>query len=350
MKHSIILILIVFLVVGCGETDRPDPDRAGENAHAKPQAVVSAEAIEASLAAAEEYFQTRDLAKAEAILLRLLDRVPEQPHALELYAQLLLAKAGEARSQGDHQQAAAYLNDAYVQYRLLVELTPDSAGLQQSAGEVAHVAGLLDEALEHYTQVQQRSPRQTKAWLMAAQIHIEQQSHEQARALLVHLLEIDADEPLAHASLASIAAEQGAYDEALEHISEARAIHPGDVSFRVMEASIYRRQGHVRDAVQLLSALPQREHRRWFVAEELAAAYSELGEQQRVAEIWVEVFEHNAHEPRIWLAAVRAGNALLALGKREQAWLWLLEAQLLAPDEPQTREFAARFSREDRPE
>lgn len=334
------------MLVSC-EADR-DGSATGEgnSASAASHPTVSAEAIEASLAAAEEYFHTRELAKAEAILLRLLDRVPDQPHALEMHGQLLMAKAADAREAGQSRRSEQYFNEAYERYRSLVELQPNSAGLQQSAGEVAQVAGRRDEALQHYNVARHLNPTDPKAHFFAAQIHIERSEYSEAKDALQRVLNIDPDEPLAHASLANIAVQQERFDDALTHIAEARDIRPGDVSFRVIEASIYRKLDEPHEALELLLSLNARQRSEWFVAEEIAASYNRLNDPRRVAEVWIDVFERNPRDARAWLAAVHAGNALLDVGQREQARLWLREAELVAPDAPETQALAAAFRRD----
>ncbi len=347
MKHSIILIVIAFtglMLVSC-DADR-DGTAAGESDDARTASrpIVSAEAIETSLAAAEDYFHTRDLAKAEAILLRLLDRVPDQPHALELHGQLLMAKAADAREAGNPRRSAQHFNEAYERYYALVELQPHSAGLQQSAGEVAQVAGRQEDALTHYNAARQLNPTDPKPHFFAAQIYIERGEYAEAKDALQHVLNIDPDEPLAHASLANVAVQQGRYGDALTHIAEAREIRPGDVSFRVIEASIYRKQGDAHAALQLLVPLTPQERSRWFVAEELAAAYAAEDKHDRVAAVWMHVHEARPRDARAWLAAIHAGHAFLLDGQREKAWLLLREARLTEPDAPETRALADAFS------
>lgn len=321
-----------------------EQDRAGQQDASQPPP--SAEAIEASLSAAEEYFHTRDLAKAEAILLRLLDRAPKQPHALELYGQLLMAKAADAREAGNAEQASALVVEAYQQYRVLADVQRESAGIQQSAGEIAHMAGRLDDAMMHYTRVQSIDEENVRARLYAAQIHIERSEYQQAQAMLERVLELDADEPSAYASLANIAIVQERYVEALDYLAEAREIRPGDVTLRAMQARVYRKQGDAEASLQMLLALGPQQRTRWIVADELAAAHGELANHHKAAEVWEHVYSSGTAGDRAWLAAVRASEALLLADQRDRAWGWMQEAQLLAPDEPQTKELAASFARE----
>lgn len=326
-------------MAGCGDSPPHEPDIV----HAKPQASVAPEAIVASLAAAEEYFQTRDLAKAEAILLRLLERAPSEPHALELHGQLLMAKAADARERGDHAAAGRHFGEAYARYAALVVLQPNSAGLQQSAGEVAQVAGRSDEALAHYENARRLDPSDSKPHFFAAQIFIERGDHEQAIDALERVLAVDPDEPLVHASLANIAAQQQRFEDALLHIAEARDIRPGEISFRVIEASIHRRRGEPELALEQLAALSPAQRGRWFVSEELAATYEALHDPAGVADVWTTFYRQHTRDPRAYLAAVRAGSAMLRLGQREEARLWLEEARLLAPDAEETIAFARSF-------
>lgn len=276
-------------------------------------------------------------------MLRLLDRAPEEPHALELHGQLLMAKATDARDRGNHAAAATHFGEAYERYAALVQLQPSSAGLQQSAGEMAQVAGRLDDALRHYQQARDLSPEDPKPHFFTAQIHIQRGEHDQAIVALERVLALDPDEPLAHASLANVALQQERYDDALKHISEAREIRPDDFSFRVIEASIHRRMGQPRHALELLIVLSPRERSAWFVAEELAAGHVALGDHLQVAEVWGHVHRSNPRHPRAYLAAVRAGEAMLKAGNRQEARLWLDQAQMDAPEAPETQNLARVF-------
>jgi tetratricopeptide (TPR) repeat protein len=310
------------LTAGCG-------DGRTRNA-ANDTTQVSRSAIEASLKAAEEYFQVDDLPRAEAILLRLIERAPAEAHAYEMHAQVLLARSVRARAQGDHDASAALAEQAYERYLKVIEHSTPSSGLHHSAGDVAQLAGKNDEALAQYREAMRLDPAQSRHAIFAAQLLGQAQKLDEAEAILRQALVLDDDEPLIHASLANIALQREQFDEALEHIREARAIRPGDVSFRVIEAMIHRRGGRPGRAVELLIGLstPQRAQRS--VASEMAASYSMLGEHSAAAEAWMRCFRARPDDAQAWHAAIGAAEELLKAGNRHDANLWVEQAKVSA--------------------
>lgn len=313
-------MLVTASGAGCGGGETPD----SQGSTAAPP---SQEAVDAALATAEDLFHSADNVRAEAILVRLIERTPHEPRARELYAMVLLSRAAEAREAGDVAGERATLAHAHEQYAVLVELQPQSAGLRQSAGEVAQMAGLMEKALAHYQEARRLSPGETKPVFFAAQAMIELGRLEDAEAALNEALVIDADEPMIHASLASLVAEQGDFARALGHIAEARAIDPGQMTYRVIEASIHRRSGHSSKAIELLMPLSDAQRAREVVASELAASFFAMNQPDRAAEAWSLMFEAQRVGSRAAYAAAQAGLAILEAGERERAWLWLQQAR-----------------------
>ncbi|HRP61717.1 MAG TPA: tetratricopeptide repeat protein [Phycisphaerales bacterium] len=322
MKHLIILFLIWATVAGTGCGGGETPDSQGSTA-----APPTHEAVDAALATAEDLFHSADNVRAEAVLVRLIERAPRDPRARELYAMVLLSRAAEAREAGDVAGERVLLTQAHGQYAVLVEMRPQSAGLRQSAGEVAQMAGLPEQALAHYQEARRLSPGETKPVFFAAQAMIELGRLDDAKAALHEALEIDSDEPMVHASLGNLLAEQGDFERALSHIAEARTIDPGQVTYRVIEASIHRRSGHPAKAIELLMPLSDAHRAREVVASELAASFLASDQPDRAAEAWSLMFEAQRVGARAAYAAAQAGLAVLEAGERERAWLWLQQAR-----------------------
>src|SRR6267142_1524343 len=91
-------VAILFLmIVGCRERAKPQA-AATVPSHSTP---VPAENIEKSLAAAQQYITSNDLAKAQAILLTLIDRAPGEVRAHELLGQVYGMQAEVAKKKGD---------------------------------------------------------------------------------------------------------------------------------------------------------------------------------------------------------------------------------------------------------
>ena len=296
-----------------------------------PAATVSSENVEEALAAGQEYFASGDLAKAKAILTTLIDRAPTEVRGRELYGQVLTAEAIQADQNRNAPVAAAFRQQAYEQYRIAVELTPNNAGLQQSAGMMALGAKRVDDAIAHFRAASKLDPTNTQYPVFEAQLLISQQKFEEARALLQGVLKVDSDVAVAHASLAMIDLEMKQYESALNHISAARQIEPQNVEFRAQEARIFRRQGEPQRVLELLIGLAAADQAREIVTFEMAAAYTALGEHANAARAWENCFRANPSAPNAWLAAVRSGESMLKAGKPEAASHWLQQAKLIAP-------------------
>jgi tetratricopeptide (TPR) repeat protein len=303
---------------------------------------VSPEAVEAALAAAEQYLTSSDVPRAEAILRRLIEQVPGESRARELYGRVLSLKALQAREQGHSAVGDRVAAEAYEQYRQAVELAPGSSGLHQSAGEVASVAGLDDVALGHFEAAARLDPASSKHSLYAAQVLIRQGRLDEADAALERVLALDPDEPFGYASQGAVALERGDCDRALARTAEARRIEPGRLGFRVQEAKIRRRCGQPVIALELLATLGDRQRAEEAVVYEIAASYGVLGEHRKAAEAWLH--RYRSH-PSSWLAAVRAAGAFLEAGDRAEAKQWIQRAEAAAGSTPEVRAVEEALSR-----
>lgn len=336
--HAILIsVFCVPLALGCDDQDKAPGQTASRPSVVRPENM-TAEKIESALAAAEEYLRADDVAKAQAILLRLIERAPREVRARELYGQTLTLAAMQAERRKDSASAARALRrQAYDQYKAALELDPKSAGLHQSAGLMAMGAGEDQAALSHFQDAAELEPDNPQYPLFAAQLLIKRKDLDAARLALRRVLTLDPDEAVAHASLAMIALELNEFDEAFEHIAEARRIQPDDLGFRAQQARIHRRTGNPHRALELLVGLSDQERAQEVAAYEIAASYEVLGEHVLSAQAWRHCFRINPTGAKAWLAAVRAGEALLKAGQREQASAWLQQAQLAAPDAPEVK-------------
>jgi tetratricopeptide (TPR) repeat protein len=330
-------LAVVAIAWGCGRdaSTGQSPSSASPAAPAQVESAVSHDQIEKSLAAAQEYLNASDALKAQAILVTLIDRAPREVRARELYGQCLTIQAEQADRKRDAEMAMRFRQQAYEQYKSAIEIDSVSAGLQHSAGMMAIAAGNNDAAIEHFLSASKIDPRNSQHPLFAAQLLIAAKRFDEAQSALDRVVEIDPDEPIAHASLAIIALERAQFDVALREIAVARKAEPGNVDLRAQEAKIHRRKGDSKRSLELLLGLSPAERGKEVVAFEIAAAYGELGEHIKAARAWDHSFNLNPLSPRAWFAAAQAGQALLRAGEREQAVLWLQQAQLSGPDRPE---------------
>ncbi len=300
---------------------------------------VDSAAVNASLSSAEQYLSAGDTASAEAILVKLIEKTPGDYRPHELYGRVLYLRAAVSGSPG----AAEHLGRAHDHYRIAVEsataaavASSELAGLNQSAGEIASVAGRRGEALAHFREAGRLDPTNPKHPLYAAQMLVQLDRRGEARTALQRVLVLDPDEPFAHASLASIALAEADQDAAIRHIEAARAIDGDSLAIRLQEASIRRRCDQPRRGLELLVGLDDGTRAEEAVTAEIAECYLRLGEPAKAAEAWEHRFLTHPHHPAAWRAAVRAAHARLAGGDTEAARWWSRQAQLVAPpDEPE---------------
>lgn len=318
---AIALLLAGLVPAGCSDTQQGETQSA-QNAPSIPRG-----RIEASLDAAADYLRGGHFTEAEAILTRLLDRAPDEVDAHELYAQLLLNRAAEAREQGVAGRERELTRRAYEHYRRMTELLPHEAGAQQSAGEMAHAAGLIDEAIAHYRRADELDATNPRYAVFAAQILLEREAHQEAERMLSRALRIDPDEPMVHATLASLHAKRNEWNEAIASVRTAREIAPRDISYRVLEASLHRRRGEPRQGVQLLVHLSDQQRVMPHVASELAWCYGALGEHEQAGRIWAGLFDADPAGPNASQFALRAAESMMHAGQTDRAWRWVQEAR-----------------------
>ncbi len=321
------------------------PSTASVQPPAEPSVTIAPEKIEQSLSAAQEYITSQELAKAQAILVKLIEKAPREVRAYELHGQVMNFQAVEAARRGDSNAARDLRIKAYEQYQLAVALDPESAGLQQSAGVMAMAAGKPDDALAHFMQAAKLDPRNPQYSLFAAQLLIQRKRYDEAKTHLEQVLKVDPDEAVAHASLAVIAMETGDFDKALVHAREARRIDPTNVDVRVQEAKVLRRSGRPKEALELLVGLSPAERAQEPVAYEISGGYEAMKDYLNAARTWEHCVKTNPLGDKAWQYQTLAAALLLKAGEREQAWMWLQQAKMAAPNAPEVKDLEAAFEK-----
>ncbi|MCH7547402.1 MAG: tetratricopeptide repeat protein [Planctomycetes bacterium] len=347
---------IFLALVTAGGCDRAEPEpakSADPDSIATPDepptqsATIPPENIEASLKAADQYFSTGELDKARAILEVLVERAPREGPARELYGQVLALLALQAGPEIGASQIQELLENAYEQYRVACDITPDSPGLHHSAGMIANEAGRREDALEHFLIAGRLDPLNPQPPTFAAQLLIQLDRLDEAHQQLTAALKIDKDEPVIYASLAIIAMKGKQFAEALSLIREARSIDPRHLGLLAQESRIHRESGEPRRGLEGLIALNEYQRSHVAIAAEIASGYEAIGEPTRAAEAWEHRYNLLVDQPDRWRDALRAGQIYLRAGKRELAWKWLQVAKLIAPDDPDIRAFEAAFKTTD---
>lgn len=317
--HCAFAILCLCLA-GCG-SEEPDPSTVAPE--------VDLESISISIEAAEQYLAGGSLVEAEAIAVRMLEVSPDSSQVNELLGRVHVSRAVRAKDRGDEDAARMSWAEASRYYEEATRLSPDSAGLHQSAGEVAQMAGHRDRAIRQYQAASAIDPENPRHPLYISQMFLEVGNRQEAREWVLRVFEIDPEQPHALATLAVIEMESGNWEEAIDAVTRARNKDPRDVGFRTIEAKIHRASGDPEHALELLLGLPESLRVQESVTWELAKSWQQLDRYDRAAEAWVRCFDALGGSRRSGQVALLAAEAWLQADQPERAAAWIDEAELL---------------------
>ena len=318
----------------------------GDEPANKEAATLSGESIRHSLEAAESYLTTGNDAQATSILSKVIERAPEDGRAYEMMGRLELRRGIELRDMGLVDSAREQFRDSFLWYEKALQFMSDSGGLFQSAGEVAQLAGLQDQALSLYMSAMELQPDNPKSGLCAAQLLLDTQP-DRAESILRSVLEADPDQSHALASLALACQFQGKDEVAAEMASRALAIAGDQVAVRIVIARVHRLSGREREALELLLALPDEVRGQESAASEIASCWHALGQPLNAGEAWADCFRSNAYRIDAWRYALRAAEAMAEARREAMAASWLEQAVMLdapANEIEQTRALISRSS------
>lgn len=303
-------------------------DGAGD----EPAAVapIDPESLQVSLDAAEQYLVGGSLVEAEAIGRRMVEAAPESMEAHELLGRVLIARAIGLRDSGLAEAAAEQWLAASRQYEAVVRLAPDSAGLHQSAGEVAQMAGRTGLAIELYRRAGELEPNDPRPVLYEAQLLLADGRLDEARASIERVLELHPDQGHALATLAVIEMEEGEWQRAKDTIARARSVLPDDLGIRTIETRIHRLSGDPERGLELLLGLPESERATEPVTKAIAECWLALDRPEEAAVAWERC--HAASGQRVGVIAVNAAEAWIAAGRPVEALNWIEQAELAGVD------------------
>ncbi len=321
--------------------ETPPPAPAPKPAVAASAPVEAVSQSTASLLAAEELFGNGDLDGAEGVLRELLDTSPDEYRVHEVYAELLFVKGATAQDRGDHDGAGKLFARAYVHAARAVELAEDVepeilAGLHHRAAEFATAANRREQALTHFRAAGRIEPTASRHPLAEAQLLIELNRFEDARAALHRVLEIEPDDAFAYALLAEVNCEIS-----LVTLAGARLADPDQLRLNIQNARTCHSCGRTEEALEALMTLDARSRAEEVATAEIAEVFRMVGEPGKAALIWeVRYMRH----PSNWRAAAQAAEAWLKAGAPQAAQWWYGRARDAAPDAPEVRSLTAAFS------
>lgn len=287
--------------------------------------------IQAALESAETYMVTGRSPEARAILTVLTERAAEDWRAHEMLGRLHFRLASDAKKAGLGEQAQLYHRRAYDSYLQACLLSPQDVNLQQSAGEIAVVAGLSTESLMHFKEAVRLEPLNPRAALLYGQQLLSLGQEDEARAMLEQVLVLNPGEVYAHATLALIDSKRGNRDSAVEHIAMALRNDPTNTGIRLIEAKVYRSLDEPQMILERLGPLSKMQRAHPGMAYELAWAWKKLDRPRPAAEAWILVFDASPTHPDAWQWARDAAIGLREAGDEVAAGVWQRKAELLAP-------------------
>ena len=319
-------------LTGC--SDEPQVDEAMS---------LPGETVRHSLEAAESYLTMGQEESARSILSKVIEQSPQDGRAFEMMGRLELRRGIEMRDMGLVDSALDQFKTSYEWYEQALRYMDDSAGLHQSAGEVAQLAGLDATALSLYESAMRLEPSNPKSSLCAAQLLMISEP-ARAESILRTVLEAHPEQSHALASLALVCQLQDKSDEANELAARALALAGDQVAVRVVVARVQRLSGRERQALELLLALPDDVRSKESTASEIAASWQSIGQYENAGQAWADCFKANAYRVDAWRYALLAAECMAEARQEAMAASWLEQAVMLDAPTVEVEEVRSRIA------
>ena len=329
---SVAALILIFGSAGCEE-----PPEFGEPA---PTAnAVTASDREAGLAAIDRWLLAGETGNAETIARQLRTRLPDDPHVGLALGRTLLARSSEipAGSPAGEITARALATEAAVAIRPAYERALDTdidvTEARRALGLSLESAGRLDEAITVYAEGTLEQDPVSRFHLGLALLRAEKP--QEARIILTEVALVRADDAFVQAALAEAALSTNDPDAARTAIEEAVRLDGGSWPIRVRRASILRRTGDPRAAVESLLAIGTSARAEQAVVEELVAGWIALERPDRAAGEWAEFARTQRHNPGItFVASLEAARFHAIAGLDDECEAWFGIAGAILPDDP----------------
>jgi Flp pilus assembly protein TadD len=328
--------MVVIGLAGCERRDGEPPAPTSERqSPTTPPRTASAAEIAQAREAAEKALDDGRVDDAERLAAYLSERDPSGSGD-EVLGRVWLVRAAQAVERGDGSAERTARQRAADAYRRAALADPTNAGLQDAAGRVLDAAGLLPEAIAHYTRALALDPKLASTLLHRGNAHLRGGDRERAEQDARSLEQLAPREPWTHALLAELALAREDHATAAARARTARELAPNDIAFRVLHARALRLGGDASAAVELLIGLEASERANRSVAGELAAGWTSLGRPADARDVWANVYRLGA-PPSRFDAAIRAGNAAIDAGDLVDAERWLTASESMRRDADEDR-------------
>lgn len=328
---SVAALLLISGVWGCGEPPEsggPAPTVDG----------VTASDREAGLAAIDRWLLAGETGNAEAIARQLRTRLPNDPHVGLALGRTLLARSseiprgsptGKIAARALAAEAAAAIRPAYER---AMETDIEVTEARRALGLSLESAGRLDEAITVYEEGTLQQDPLSRFHLGLALLRADKP--REALVILTEVAGVRADDAFVQAALAEAALSANDPEAARTAIEEALRLDGGSWPIRVRRASILRRTGDPRAAVESLLAIGSEARSEQAVVEELVAGWLALERPDRAAGEWAAFARAQRDDPGVTFeASLEAArlHAIAGLDDECEAWLGIAAATL--PDD-----------------
>jgi len=231
-----------------------------------------------ALDAARKNLLTGQAGAANAVLVKLVERYPNDHEAHSLFAESLL-ELGEPGA-------------ALIEYERAIEIGPDFAALRFAAGSAANMAGDPETAEIHFLQAQAMDTASSQYPLYLGTVQRNLGKTVDAQASLIRAVTIDADLANAWGQLADMALGENKLSLATQHIAKARGLQPENIHWRLIEARILRRQNKPENAARLLMAIDSSERlSNPMILREIGQCFGMLSRPEDAAKLFAQAVE-----------------------------------------------------------
>ena len=334
-----IVLGALLLLGGCGK-DAPDDGSDATSASPKPKATgdLSATNRDSSLDAIERWLTAGRADSATTVARTLAQRLPEDPHVGLALGRSLLALGSEARldpirgperARRLSSEAVEALQPVYEAWR---SRGAEAAEARRSLGLALEGSGRLPDAIEIYAEADVQEDPVSRLHLGLALLRA--QRAEDAGIVLSEVESIRPDDPFVVAARAETALMLEQPEEARALADRAVQLDTDSWPIRVRRASILRRTGDPRAAVESLLAMDETSRLELPLLEELTEGCLDLDRPDAAASAWATLARARRDDPRASITASLQAAELYALaGQDEESLIWLGIARDLDPSD-----------------
>lgn len=289
---------------------------------------MSAADRDSSLDAIQRWLTAGRADNAIAVARTLAERLPDDPHVRLALGRTLLALGSEARidpgggptrARALSAEAVEALRPAYEAWR---DGNPRAAETRRSLGLALEGDDRLDEAIQIYAEARLEEDPVSRFHLGLALLRAERP--DEAAIVLSEVESVRPDDAFVVAARAEAARTLGRPDEARALADVAVRLDGGSWPIRVQRASILRRLGDPKAAIESLLAMDDSSRLELPVLEEMTEGWLALGRPAAAADQWAELARVRRDDPIASFGAAMKASILFAkAGMDGESNTWL---------------------------